>query len=105
MAETGYYAHSSFSSLVQSLLPKRALLRTYSRRETNVLLLSYILKQNYQYYKLRKAFSKFYHGHSELIVKYYVGLNALLQQCITEPVLYGDLVYGFKRIFGNPGTI
>ena len=29
MAETRTYAHSSFSSLVQSLLPKDTLLRTY----------------------------------------------------------------------------
>ena len=28
------------------------------------------LKQSYRYHKIRKAFSKFYHGHSALIVKY-----------------------------------
>ena len=26
----------------------------------------------------------------------------LLQQGISEPVFYGDLVYKFKRIVGNP---
>ena len=32
------------------------------------------------YHKIRKAFSKFYCRHSELIVKYNIGLKTLLQQ-------------------------
>ena len=50
---------------------------------------------------MRKAFSKFYHRHSELIVKYSIGLKALLQQGISEPIFYGDLVYKFKRFVGK----
>ena len=46
--------------------------------------------------KYQKAFSKFYHRHSELIVKYNIGLKTLLQQGISEPIFYGDLVYKFK---------
>ena len=61
-----------------------------------------LLKQGYQYHKIRKSFSKFYHKHSESIVKYNIGLKALLQQGISEPVYYGDLVYKFKRIVGKP---
>ena len=49
-----------------------------------------------------KAFSKFCHRHSELIVKYNIGLKTLLQQGISEPIFYGDLVYKFKRIVGRP---
>ena len=52
--------------------------------------------------KIRKAFSKFYHRHSELIVKYNIGLKTLLQLGISEPIFYGDLVYKFKRIVGKP---
>ena len=48
------------------------------------------------------AFSKFYYRHSELIVKYNIGLKTLLQQGISEPIFYGDLVYKFKRIVGKP---
>ena len=48
------------------------------------------------------AFSKFYHRHSELIVKYNIGLKTLLQQGITEPIFYGDLDYKFKRTVGKP---
>ena len=38
------------------------------------------------------------HRHSELIVKYNIGLKTLLQQGISEPLYYGDLVYKFKRM-------
>ena len=55
-----------------------------------------LLKQGYRYHKIRKAFSKFYHRHSELVVKYNIGLKTLLQQGISEPIFYGDLVYKFK---------
>ena len=48
------------------------------------------------------TFSKFYHRHSELIVKYNIGLKTLLSQGISEPISYDDLVYKFKRIVGKP---
>ena len=67
----------------------------------NLFLTAYLLKQGYIYHKIRKAFSKFYHRHSELIVKYKIGLKTLLQQGISEPISYGDLVYNFKRIVGK----
>ena len=47
-------------------------------------------------------FSKFYYRHSEFIVKYNICLETLLQQGISEPVFYGDLVYKFKTIVGKP---
>ena len=61
-----------------------------------------LLKQGYRYHKLRKTFSQFYHRHSELIVKYNIGLKTLMQQGISEPIFYGDLVYKFKQIVGKP---
>ena len=61
-----------------------------------------LLKQGYRCHKIRKAFSIFYPRHSELIVKYNIGLKTLLQQGIPEPIFYGDLVYKFKRIVGKP---
>ena len=45
--------------------------------------------------------SEIYPRHSELIVKYNIGLKTLLRQGILEPVFYGVLVYKFKRIVGN----
>ena len=70
----------------------------------NLFLTAKLLKQGYGY-KIQKAFSKFYHRHSELIVKYNIGLKTLLQQGISEPILYGDLVYKFKRIVGKPNFV
>ena len=43
----------------------------------NLFLTAKLLKQGYRYHKIRKAFSKFYHRHSELIVKYNIGLKTL----------------------------
>ena len=68
----------------------------------NLFLTAKLLKQGYKYHEIRKAFSEFYHRHSELIVKYNIGLKTLLQQGISEPIFYGDLVYKFKRIVGKP---
>ena len=55
-----------------------------------IFLTSKLLKQGYQYHKIRRAFSKFYNGHSELIVKYDNCFKTFLQQGILEPILYGD---------------
>ena len=51
-------------------------------------LTAYLLKQWYRYHKVRKAFSKFYHRHPESIVIYNIGLKTLLQQGISEPILW-----------------
>ena len=67
----------------------------------NLFLTAKLLKQGNTYHKIRKTFSKFYHRHSELIVKYNIWLKTLLQQGILEPIFYGDLVYKFKRIVGK----
>ena len=42
---------------------------------TEIFLTAKLLLQGYRYHKIRKAFSKFYHRHSELIVKYNIGLK------------------------------
>ena len=55
-------------------------------------------RQGYSYFKPRKAFSKFYRRHSALLEKYSVSLKTLLQQGISEPEFYGDLVYRFKKM-------
>ena len=52
----------------------------------NLFLTAKLLKQGYRCHKFRKAFSKFYHRHSELIVKYNIGLKTFLQQGISEPI-------------------
>ena len=49
-----------------------------------------LLKRGYRYHKLRKAFSKFYRLHFDLVSKFNVGLKSLLQQGLLEPEFYGD---------------
>ena len=41
----------------------------------NLFLTAKLLKQGYRYHKIRKTFFKFYHRHSEIIVKYNIGLK------------------------------
>ena len=46
------------------------------------LLTQKLLKQGYQYHKLRKTFSKFYRRYYDLISKFQVGLKSLLRQVL-----------------------
>ena len=66
----------------------------------NTCLTAKLLKQGYQYHKLRKAFSKFYRRHYELISKFNVGFKSLLHQGLSESEFYGDLVYKVEKIRG-----
>ena len=62
----------------------------------NKFLTAKLLKHGNRYHKLRKAFSKFYRRHFELIEKYHVSLKKkLMQRDICNPEFYGDLVYKF----------
>ena len=64
----------------------------------NKMLTQKLLKQGYQYQKLRKTFSTFYRRYYDLISKFQVGPKSLLHQ---EPDFYGDLVYKLKKIVGS----
>ena len=67
----------------------------------NKALTAKLLRQDYRYFKLCKAFSKFYRRHNALLEKYSVSLKTLLQQGVSEPEFYGDLVYRFRKIVGK----
>ena len=67
----------------------------------NKVLTAKLLRQGYRYYKIRKAFSKFYRRHFDIVSKYNVGLKTLLLQGLSEPEFYGDLVYKFRKIVGK----
>ena len=66
----------------------------------NKYLTAKLLKKGCLYHKFRKAFSKFYRRPYELISKFNVGLKSLLLQGLSEPELFGDLVYKLKKIRG-----
>ena len=67
----------------------------------NKVLTAKLLKQEYRYYKLRKAFSKFYRHHFDIVSKYNVGLKTIFLQGHSEPEFYGDLVFKFRKIIGK----
>ena len=46
----------------------------------NNVLTAKLLRQGYRYYKIRKAFSKFYRRHFDIVSKYNVGLKTLFLQ-------------------------
>ena len=60
-----------------------------------------LLRQGYRYHKIRKAFSKFYRRHFDIVSKYNVGLKRLLQEGLSEPEFYRDLVYKFRKKIGK----
>ena len=67
----------------------------------NKVLTAKLLSQGYRYHKLRKAFSKFYRRHFDIVSKYNVGLKTPLLEDLSEPEFYGDLVYKFRKISGK----
>ena len=67
----------------------------------NKLLTQKLLKQAYQYHKLRKTFSKFYRRYYDLISKFQVGIKSLLRHGLSEPEFYGDQVYKLMKIVGS----
>ena len=75
------------------------MIRTDIKSRTSLILEG--LGQGYCYYKLPRVFSKFYCRHSALVEKYSVSLKTLLQQGISEPEFYGDLVYRFIKNVGK----
>ena len=74
---------------------------TLKTNARNKYLTAKLIKQGYRYHKLRKAFSKFYRQHYQLISKFNVGLKSLLHQGLSEPEYHGDLVYKFKNDYGK----
>ena len=67
----------------------------------NKVLAAKLLRQGYRYHKLRKAFSKFYRRHFDMVSKYKVGWKTLLLQGLSEPEFYGDWVYKLRNLIGK----
>ena len=57
-----------------------------------------LLEQGYRYHKLRKAFSKLYRRHYELISKFNIGLKSLLS-IIFRPISMNLFLFFKKRHF------
>ena len=94
---------ASYSFYILQLIPfARVFSHVTDFNTQNKLLTAKPLNQGYQYHKLRKAFSKFYRCHFDLVSIFNVGLKYLLQHGLSESKFYGDLVYKFRKIYtGN----
>ena len=57
----------------------------------NKVLTAKLIRQGYRYHKIRKAFSKFYWRHFDIVSKYNVELKTLLLQGLSEPEFNDDL--------------
>ena len=66
----------------------------------NKALTAKLLRHDYRYQR-RKTFAKCYRRHSGLVEKYNVSFRKLLQQEISEPEFYGDLVYRIRKQCGD----
>ena len=88
----GDVPHSSAYGVYISQLIRFA--RVYSHVDDfnarNKVLTAELPKQGYRYHKLRKAISKFYRWHFDLMSKLDVGLKPLLLQDLSKPEFYGD---------------
>ena len=73
------------------------LLKSFLKSSKN----SVALNPRYRYHKLHKAFSKLYRRHFDIVSKYNVGLKTLFLQGLSEPELYGNLVYKTRKIIGK----
>ena len=60
-----------------------------------------LLTQGYRFHKLRKTFSKFYHRNLQLISKYRCNMKTLMQQGMSHPEFYGDVIYKLRKIVGH----
>ena len=67
----------------------------------NKVLTAKLLRQGYRYHKIRKAFSKFYRRHFDIVSQYNVGLKTLPLEGLSEPEFYWDLVYKIRKIIGK----
>ena len=61
-----------------------------------------LLKQGYRFHKLRKYFQKFYNRSSVLLSKFSSNLKMFLNQGISHPYFYGDVVYKLRKINKHP---
>ena len=71
------------------------------RGTTELFFVVWQLLEKYIAVNKRQNFSKFYRRYYDLISKFQIGLKCLLRQRLSEPELYGDLVYRLKKIVGS----
>ena len=97
----GDFPHPTSYGVYISQLIRFAEVSTYVTdfNACNKILTAKLLHQGYRYHKVRKTFfPNFYRRHYELVSKFKVGLKSHLQQGLSEPEFYDDLVYILRKI-------
>ena len=69
--------------------------------ERNAIITSKLLNQGFRYHKLRKCFCRFYYRNLELVNKYNSHIKTLINDGISHPVFYGDVVYKIRRALNS----
>ena len=87
-------SHGAYTSYPNRIARASSTLRDFYCHDKG--LTAKLLRQGYRYFKLRKVVSKFYLRHSALVEIYNVSLKRL-QQAISEPEFYDDLVNRFWK--------
>ena len=95
------YTYLNLLDLPERLQILMTLTTVIKRLLPNFLVRAIVILNSVRHFRNCKAFSKFYRRHSALLEKYSVSLKTFLQQGISEPKFYGDLVYRFKKIVGK----
>ena len=76
------------------------LVMSLTLKQDKHILTAKLLKHVYRHHKLLKTFSKFYRCHYDLVSKFNTGLKSL-EQGLSEPEFYDDLVYKLRNIIGR----
>ena len=91
--------HSSYGVYISQLIKfARVCCHVDDFNTRNKCLTAKLLKQGYRYHKLRKAFSKFYRRHYELISKFNVGLKSLYIKAYRNQNFMVTLYTNLKRL-------
>ena len=73
--------------------------------DRNLCLTEKLLHQGFRYHKLIKTFSKFYYRYVDLLRKFGSTCMALIQQGISHPNFYGNIVYKAHKFKNCPSQL
>ena len=84
----------------------RCCTRVFNFHSKNLQITSKLLTQGYRYHKLRKTLGKFFRSYYELLSKFgAISFQEYVSKGITQPVVYGNLVYKVTRVKGEKNFI